>query len=162
MTSSDHVNSANHENFRNARLLVIEDNADHGVVITSAIQQCLPEVKLIVTTTENEAHAYLDQCEAEEWVVPRLVLLDLYLPDPANGWRVLEHIKNGSPVLTKIPVVLLSSSNSRCDITAAYDRGCASYLVKPGRFDEWIIYFQMLRTYWWETVTLPKPGISQF
>lgn len=162
MTPSNFTNSANQENFRDARLLVIEDNSDHNVFITKAIRQSLPEVKPILITTEEDAHAYLDQCETEEVGFPKLVLLDLYLPERANGWRILDHIKNTSPALTKIPVVLLSSSNSRCDIVAAYERGCASYLVKPAGFDEWIVYFQMLRTYWWETVTLPKVGVSLF
>lgn len=143
-------------------MLIIEDNPDHGLVITKAVRQCLPEVKLIMITTEEEALVCLDQYEAEEWELPRLILLDLYLPDRVNGWRVLERIKSGSPALTKIPVVLLSHSTSRCDIAGAYDRGCSSYLVKPSGFDQWIAYFQTLRMYWWETVTLPKAGIPLF
>lgn len=162
MTTSSLTNPANQENFRNARLLIIEDNPDHGLVITTAVRQCLPEVKPIILTTEEDTFAYINQCEAEAWELPKLILLDLYLPERTNGWRILERIKNSSPTLTKIPVVLLSHSTSRCDIAAAYDRGCSSYLVKPTGFEEWISYFQTLRMYWWETVTLPKVGLSLF
>lgn len=83
-------------------------------------------------------------------------MLDLYLPNRENGWRLLEQIKSTTGALSKIPVVLFSSSNSQSDIAEAYDRGCSSYLVKPTRTDNWVAYFQMLRTYWWEAVTLPK------
>ena len=65
-------------------------------------------------------------------------------------------------VLSKIPVVLLSHSNARSDIAEAYQRGCSSYLVKPSQFSDWLSYFQTLRSYWWETATLPQSSISLF
>lgn len=154
--------STTRNNFRNAKLLIIEDNPDHGIIIRKALKLCLPEVMPILVTTEKEALVYLDQCQLEEWEFPKLILLDLYLPEAQNGWRLLEQIKALPTQLSKIPVILLSHSNSREDIAEAYERGCSSYLVKPTRFDEWLVYFQTLRTYWWETVTLPKPSVSIF
>ena len=154
--------SATYTNFKNARLLVIEDNPDHAVIINKAIEQCLPEVKLVLTSTEEEALDYLNHCQQEEWDTPKLILLDLYLPNRENGWRLLVKIKAMVGTLSKVPVVLLSSSDNRSDIAEAYDRGCSSYLVKPKEFDGWLDYFKTLRTYWWETVTLPKPGVSSF
>jgi CheY-like chemotaxis protein len=154
--------STTRNNFRNAKLLIIEDNPDHGIIIGKALKQCLPEVTPILVTTEEEALAYLEHCQLEEWDFPKLILLDLYMPESQNGWRLLEQIKALPTQLSKIPVILLSHSNSREDIAEAYDRGCSSYLVKPTGFNEWLVYFQTLRTYWWETVTLPKPSVSMF
>ena len=150
------------DNFKNARLLIIEDNPDHSIVITNAVRHCLPEVKTVLVATEEETVAYLNQCRLAEWELPKLILLDLYLPNRENGWRLLERLKSMPAAFSKIPVVLLSSSNDRNDIAEAYDRGCSSYLVKPTRFDDWMAYFQTLRSYWWETVTLPKVSISIF
>lgn len=147
-------------NFKNARLLIIEDNPDHVEIISTAVRHCLPEVNLVVVKTEGETVAFLNQCLLEEWNIPKLILLDLYLPDRETGWQLLEQIKAMPAALGKVPVVLLSSSASRSDITEAYERGCSSYLVKPGAFDDWLSYFRMLRTYWWETVTLPNASIS--
>lgn len=161
MTSS-YRDSATYTNFKNARLLVIEDNPDHVAIINRAIEQCLPEVKLVLATTEEEALNYLNHCQQEEWDIPKLILLDLYLPNRETGWRLLATIKAMAGALSKVPIVLLSSSDSRHDIAEAYDRGCSSYLVKPGGFDSWLDHFKTLRTYWWETVTLPKPGVSSF
>lgn len=160
MTNSSFGDSTTRNNFRNARLLLIEDNPDHVVIIRNAARYCLPEVNVVVVTTEKEVIDYLDNCRLEEWNMPKLILLDLYLPDRQSGWRVLGQIKALPTALSKTPVVLLSSSSSRSDIAEAYERGCSSYLVKPGVFDDWLAYFRMLRTYWWETVTLPTPGIS--
>lgn len=162
MTNALYRGSPGNTNFKNARLLIIEDNPDHGVLILNAVRQCLPELKVILTSTEDEATAYLDQCRLEEWELPRLILMDLYMPDRQTGWRLLEYVKTTSIALSKIPVVLLSNSSDRSDIAEAYDRGCSSYLVKPTRLEEWLAYFQTLREYWWETVTLPKNEISLF
>ena len=160
MITSSPRDSTTRANFKNAQLLLIEDNPDHVVIIRNAVKYCLPEVKVVVVSTEREAIDYLENCRLEEWNMPKLILLDLYLPDRQSGWRVLDQIKSMPPALSKTPVVLLSSSSSQSDISEAYNRGCSSYLVKPGVFEDWMAYFQMIRTYWWETVTLPNPGVS--
>lgn len=156
------VDSTVRNNFNGAKLLIIEDNADHAVVIQRAIGQCLPEVKPILITNEDEALAYLNQCSVEVWDLPKLILLDLYLPDRQTGWHLLERIKAMPAALSKVPVVLLSYSNHPSDIAEAYQRGCSSYIVKPNLFTDWLHCFQTLRTYWWETATLPKSGVSLF
>lgn len=141
-------------NFKNAKLLIIEDDADHATIITHAAQQSIPEVKTVLVTNEAETLAYLNQCTVLESELPRLILLDLYMPDRQTGWRLLESIRS-LPAALKIPVILLSRSDSRNDITEAYYRGCSSYLVKPADLPGWEYYFQTMRHYWWETVSLP-------
>jgi CheY-like chemotaxis protein len=148
------------DNFKNAKMLVIEDNPDEAILINDVLRRILPEVAITLVTNEPDALAYLNRCSVEEWDLPKLILLDLYLPDPQNGWRLLERIKGLPAAMGKIPVVLLSRSNHHADITEAYQRGCSSYLIKPLLLTEWQHYFQCLRAYWWETVTLPKVGIS--
>lgn len=44
--------SASRDNFKNARLLIVEDNPDHGIMIEHAIRQSLPEVKFVLVRTE--------------------------------------------------------------------------------------------------------------
>ncbi len=162
MNSSTNTNLAVRANFKNAKLLIIEDNSDEGTIMQDCIRQCLPEVKTILVTTEADALAYLNRCSIEEWELPKLILLDLYLPDRQNGWRLLERIKAMPAAMGKIPVVLLSQSTDKGDISEAYQRGCSSYLVKPRLSTDWLQHFQSLRTYWWETVTLPKIGYSLY
>lgn len=160
MTTSSYRDLTTRNNFKNAQLLIVEDNPDHAVIISNAIRQCLPEVKVVLVTSEEEVTSYLDHCRLEEWDSPKLIILDLYLPDRESGWRVLEQIRAMPAALSKTPVVLLSSSASRSDVIEAYERGCSSYSVKPKAFEDWMAYFRMLRTYWWETVTLPNPSVS--
>lgn len=162
MNSASKLNSALYENFKNAKLLIIEDNADHGKIMLDSVSRCLPEVKPILVTTEEDTLSYLDRCNTEEWELPKLILLDLYLPNRQNGWRLLEQIKSLPAAMGKIPVVLLSQSTSKSDIREAYQRGCSSYMVKPRLSTDWLVQFQSLRSYWWETVTLPKVDYSLF
>ena len=149
-------------NFRNAKLLIVEDNADHSIIIQDALQRSIPEVKTTLAANEEEALSYLNRCRTEERETPKLVLLDLYLPDRQSGWRVLEYIRGLPTAMGKIPVVLFSHSNDRDDISESYQRGCSSYIAKPSLSTEWQAYFQVMRTYWWETVTLPKNEFTLF
>lgn len=162
MKNQSLANPTLQNNFKNANLLLIEDNPDHGKLMIDSISQCLPEVKTALVSSEAEALAFLNQCRIEEWNYPKLILLDLYLPERQHGWRLLEQIRAMPADMGKIPVVLFSSSASQQDIVEAYQRGCSSYLVKPRLAADWLRYFQSLRTYWWETVTLPKVEISLF
>ena len=162
MNSSAKTNVAIQANFKNATVLIIDDNLDHGTIMQESMSQCLPEINPVLLHSEEGALAYLDRCSREEWSLPKLILLDLYLPDRLNGWRLLDQIKAMPAAMGKIPVVLLSQSTDKRDIREAYQRGCSSYLVKPRLSTDWLGQFQSLRAYWWETVTLPRIGYSLF
>ncbi|MFD1141356.1 response regulator [Larkinella insperata] len=142
---------------KNARILIIEDNADHMVLIKSAIQKCFTDVEAVTATDEQTAIHYLNECVQTGLRLPQFILLDLYLPERENGWQVLKSIKSLNPEIGQIPVVVFSNSAYHEDITESYDRGVTSYVVKPTDFTEWVEYFQTLKDYWWETVTLPNP-----
>ncbi|GAB3332078.1 response regulator [Larkinella ripae] len=141
---------------KNARILLIEDNSDHLLLIKNAIQQSFTGVETVTATSEQEAIHYLDECIQTGLRLPQFILLDLYLPERENGWQVLKMIKSKNSEIGQIPVVVFSSSEFPEDITESYDRGVTSYVVKPTDFNEWVGYFQTLKDYWWETVTLPN------
>ncbi len=158
VTGKDHQTTKS--NFKRAKVLVIEDNDDHWLLINRAMQECMPEVITIRAATSAQTQTLLDDWRQNEWEMPKLILLDLYLPDRKDGWRLLEQIRTMSAPCNQVPVVLLSYSSASTDINEAYQRGVSSYLVKPTEFSAWLDYFQQLRTYWWETVTLPPMQVS--
>ena len=143
-------------NFRGGSLLIIEDHFDHWHLIQRGLQALLPEVKLIWVTTDAEALEFLQSCVAQQSPLPRLVLLDLYLPLREDGFKVLKQVKTLAPVLKRLPIVILSSSNHLDDISEAYELGASSYFTKPAQFSEWAGYFQTIFEYWGLTVTLPN------
>ncbi|SFC88060.1 response regulator [Spirosoma endophyticum] len=147
-------------NVKQVKVLVIEDSADHSVLMKSALQQCIPEVTAVFVDNSEEALELLNEWSTQEWELPKLIFQDLYLPSREDGWHLLEQIKTMSPSCNRVPVVMLSSSDDRTDIVDAYIRGVASYLVKPTDYADWLTYFKELRTYWIDTVTLPPVQFS--
>lgn len=146
------------KNFNHASMLVVEDNPDHWFLIKMALSQALPEVEPVWMTTGDQVVTYLNDCLPMGRELPKLVLLDLYLPKREDGWQVLQYLKDPSSPYKQVPVVVLSYSDDREDITDSYLHGSTSYVTKPLDAEAWLNYIQTLRTYWWETVTLPSDG----
>ncbi|AKD54369.1 response regulator [Spirosoma radiotolerans] len=147
-------------NFNRAKLLIVEDNLDHWMIMKKAMDQCLAEVTPVLATTAQQAITMLNEWHCQEWDAPKLILLDLYLPERTDGWALLRQIKNQPSPCNQIPVIILSTSNDSTDIADSYQLGSSSYIVKPNEFSGWLAYFKELRTYWWETVTLPPLQFS--
>ncbi|SFC87527.1 response regulator [Spirosoma endophyticum] len=145
----------NKANFRQAKILVIDDNNDQWLLIQKAMQEVLPEVTVVWVSETTQALLLLEEWQTQEWEIPKMILLDLYMPENSDGWNLLQQIKRMPSPCDRIPIVMLSASINKTDIRTAYELGVSSYLIKPIDFQDWIAYFQELRTYWWETVTLP-------
>ena len=77
---------------------------------------------------------------------PGLILLDLRLPK-VDGLQVLKTVKN-DPVLSSIPIVVLSTSASEKDVAMAYTNGANSYMVKPADFKQFSQLLETAGTYW--------------
>ena len=61
-----------------------------------------------------------------------LVLLDLIMPE-MNGFEVLALMRD-DPRLSQIPVVVMSSTESKDTIANCLQMGAQNYIVKPVRF----------------------------
>ncbi len=134
--------------------MIIEDKPDEWAIIEQAIKRTWGDISPIWATDETEALRYLDACALEQRPLPRLVLLDLYLPQRQQGWQFLEEIR-ARAWQRYMSVVVLSRSTEPTDVSTSYDLGANSYIAKPADFEGWFEYFSALRSYWLETVTLP-------
>jgi two-component system, response regulator len=77
---------------------------------------------------------------------PKIILLDLNLPK-IGGLEVLRQIKSNEHTKS-IPVVVLSSSKQNQDITAGFQLGANSYIVKPVEFESFQKAVADLGIYW--------------
>jgi chemotaxis family two-component system response regulator Rcp1 len=84
---------------------------------------------------------------------PTLILLDLNLPRK-DGRQVLAVLKSHDE-LRRIPVVVLSSSNSKKDVTSCYHLGANCYIVKPVDLDAYRALVRRLEDFWLGLVELP-------
>lgn len=85
---------------------------------------------------------------------PRVILLDLKLPK-VDGLEVLERVKS-DPRTRTIPVVVLTTSNERRDLSESYRLGANSYIVKPVDFDQFTAAVRELGLYWLVLNQRPK------
>ena len=113
-----------------ATILLVEDNPDDAALTELALRAGVP-AHLEIARDAGEAVDYLfgDTHDA-----PRLVLLDLGLPD-TGGLEVLRRIRQDERTRL-IPVVILTSSMAPGDVAASYRMGANNYVRKPVEFDE--------------------------
>lgn len=112
-------------------------------------------VTLVRTPGFQETIDFLVEGQTQEWELPKLMVIDLYLPTYQQGLQLVRHIKTmGSPV-SHIPILMLSSSADYTNITSAYQAGVAAYLVKPVIEQDWLATFQSICEYWYQTIALP-------
>jgi len=150
-------------NCQQASVLVVEDNIDEHLIMQYLLRQHFKEILPIGATTANQALAYLENCQATDSPLPSLILLDLYLPKPEQGWWLLQQIRHDAKYQS-LPVVVISRSTNRGDVEQSYRWGANSYIPKPQNPEGWVRYFQTLRRYWLDMVALPTGTIvaSQF
>jgi CheY-like chemotaxis protein len=75
-----------------------------------------------------------------------LILLDLNLPR-MNGLELLHELRS-DPLLRRIPVVVLTTSNDERDKVQAFEMNVAGYLLKPTTFTDFVELMGALNGYW--------------
>ncbi|MGY4876832.1 response regulator [Vreelandella aquamarina] len=101
-----------------------------------------------------EALAFLQQeGKYRDAPKPDLILLDLNMPR-MDGKTFLERFKK-LEVLSRIPVVVLTTSEAESDIIESYDLGASGFIVKPVDIDQFISSIQALEEYWLALVKRP-------
>ena len=138
-----------------ATILVVEDNTDQWFIIHWALLQRFPEVEAIWMQEPTQAIMYLEACAQDVRELPKLILLDLYLPLRQQGWNLLGRIK-AHHLFCEIPVIILSQSSDPDDIHESYTLRSNSYIVKPMGYQNWLACMDSFRSYWWDSTTLPR------
>ncbi|MFD1139547.1 response regulator [Larkinella insperata] len=138
-----------------AKILIIENSPEQGPLIETSMQYFFTEVELVRTRTREQALAYLEGCLMTGQALPLFIMLDLYLPNKADSWRLLEQLRGHGSAMSSLPVVMLSASDYDEDIAESYSRGVTSYLVKPVETEGWNKLLRALKRYWLSTVLLP-------
>ena len=126
-------------------ILLVDDNPLYVDLSLRAFQRRKLVNPILVARDGEEALAWVPRWEAGE-IQPVVILLDLNMPR-IDGLTVLRTLK-AHPVLRRIPIVILTTSNEDRDIQTAYDLGVNSYIVKPVGFDNFMEVAQHIELYW--------------
>ncbi len=144
-------------------ILLVEDNEDHAELVKNSFEDHRIANRMFHVTNGQAALDYLhrrgEYADPEKSPTPHVVLLDLRLPK-VDGLAVLQQIKE-SEQLQKLPVVILTTSESEQDTAKAYAHRANSYLVKPVGFTEFSRMMDDLGFYWLSWNRHPwRPGGS--
>ena len=140
---------------RTINILLVEDNPGDVRLTQEAFREGNIPVSLDVARDGVEAIAYLrGGAPFSEAKTPDLILLDLNLPK-RDGREVLMDIKT-DPILKRIPVVVLTTSNAEADIMKTYNLHVNCYINKPVDFDRFFDIVQKIEDFWLTTAVLPS------
>jgi len=136
-------------------ILLVEDNPGDVRLIREALKEGKVRNTLHVACDGVEAITFLrNQGEYSGIPRPDLILLDLNLPKK-DGREVLAEIKADED-LKRIPVVVLTTSQSEIDILKSYNLHANCYITKPVDLGQFLKVVKSVEDFWLTVVRLPN------
>ncbi len=134
----------------NKVILLVEDNPDDEALTIRALKKNNIANEVVVAHDGVEALDYIfaqgQYAGRDISEHPQVILLDLNLPR-IDGHEVLKRIRADKRT-SRIPVVILTTSDEDQDIIQSYDNGANSYIRKPVDFDQFMEAIRKLGMYW--------------
>jgi len=133
-----------------------DDDADDRLMAADALAEASVSNPLRFVEDGEELLEYLLGAGAyadERPELPGLILLDLNMPR-VDGREALTRIKQ-HPELRRIPIVILTTSETEQDVIASYQLGVNSFISKPVTYTGLVDVMRGIGQYWLEIVRLP-------
>ncbi len=125
-------------------LLLIEDDAVDVMTVQRAIKHLHIDNHLVHLKDGKDALEYLRN---ETNTKPCIIILDLNAPR-MSGIELLEIIKVDE-ILKSIPIIVMSTSDTKKDIEACFSLSVAGYIVKPIDFNRFVEALGTIHEYWY-------------
>lgn len=139
-------------------IVIIESDEEHKVHI-DVYQQNQAGISLISKDSIALALSYLETIQRTPSSLPTLLLVDHNELSKAD-YALFDELQKRA-LRSSIPVIVLSDTDDRSTIEEAYDRGVASFFMKPRAYSEWHSFLNLLIQYWFKEVTLPGYSIAR-
>ena len=136
-------------------ILLVEDDPGDELITREAFEHNKLQNRLHVARDGEEGLNYLYQRGPyQDAPRPDLILLDLNLPK-YDGRHLLEKIKS-DPDLSRIPVIVLTTSSAEEDILRSYKLHANAYVTKPADLDQFINAVRQIDEFFLQVVRLPQ------
>ena len=126
-------------------IVLAEDDAGHARLIEKNLQRGGIANEVVHAVDGQEALDYL-QCTGRfadrNPNGPLLLVLDINMPR-IDGVEVLRRIKS-DPVMDKIPVIMLTTTDDPREVERCYELGCSVYITKPVAYEAFVEAVQRL------------------
>ena len=140
---------------RAVEILLVEDNPGDVRLTQEAFADAKVSNNLQVVNDGIAAMQFLRHEEPyQEASSPDLILLDLNMPR-MDGREVLAELA-GDQELSRIPVVVLTTSASEEDIHRSYDLNANCYITKPVDLEQFLKVVAQIDEFWLRVVKLPS------
>jgi chemotaxis family two-component system response regulator Rcp1 len=141
-------------------ILLVEDNPGDVGLAREALESSKVRNTMHVVGDGEAAMAFLRRQGIYAGAPrPDVVLLDLNLPKK-DGREVLAEIKSDED-LKRIPVVILTTSNSEEDILKTNNLHANFYITKPIDLHQFIKVVHAIEEFWFTIVKLPPNGAKK-
>jgi len=144
-------------NYSSLDILLVDDSEDDVMMARKAFSELSFPHKLETVMSARCALDYL-QCRGKyadrKAVLPDILLLDINMP-MIDGFALLKILKEDQ-LLKKIPVIMLTTSAAREDISRSYDGGAASFITKPESYEGFKKLMGDFGNYWLTVSALPQ------
>ncbi len=132
------------------RILIAEDDPGDAFLLERAFSKSGFTFSLTFVHDGQDAIDYLSGVgryeDRAKYPIPDLLLLDLKMPR-MDGFEVLQWLRH-QPGLSRMLVIVLTSSDQTRDINRAYELGANSYLVKPIELRDLENLANVVQSYW--------------
>jgi CheY-like chemotaxis protein len=120
-------------------ILLAEDDDGHAVLVQRNIARAGIANQIVHVTDGEQALDFVlrkGKYSERRTAGPLLAILDINMPR-VNGVEVLANIK-AHPDTSKIPVIMLTTTDDPREIEKCYELGCSVYLTKPVEYDAFV------------------------
>ena len=139
-------------------ILLVEDDPGDQELVRRAFEEAGGPCRLEIIDDGDVALQYLRRQGRFSDITghprPDLVLLDLNLPR-MTGHEVLTEIR-ADEALSRIPVVVITTSSNHEEIDRLYDLAASSYIIKPRSHDGFLKLARVMAEYWFGIVSRPS------
>jgi CheY-like chemotaxis protein len=143
---------------KNITIIIAEDDEGHAFLIKRNLSKSGVINPIIHFKDGEEVLNYFNRISSGEQTesdVGYIVLLDIKMPR-IDGTEVLEKMK-ADPVLKKIPIIMITTTDAPAEVELCHKLGCNSYIVKPIDYNKFIDVVKKLG-YFLEIVEIPNAG----
>lgn len=131
------------------RMVIVENDEDERFFMKEGFDASGLFELMAILKNGDELEDWL---AANESTLPDLILSDLNMPGK-DGYDVIKMVTS-SPVFSKVPVIITSTSSTKSLMDKCLQLGAAHYIVKPDTFIDYTPFAQKLHDY--ATATLSK------
>ena len=125
------------------RFLLVEDDLIERMKFKKIVSACGDDFEVLEAEHGKDALSLL---EAEKQSPPDVILLDINMPK-MTGFDFIKQMKADAE-LKYIPVVFFTTSVNNKDLHLGYELGCAGYIVKPLKYEDYKRVVTSLYDYW--------------